>query len=171
MENRKITYMVYTALMAALIFVATYLIKIPNPATGGYSHMGDCMIFIAVVMLGRRNGSMAAAIGGALSDLLAGAAVWVLPTLVIKFLMAFIMGTVISKDPLSHRKQLEGAVIGGVFQVVAYTLAKIALIGTGPALLSIPNVTIQTTIGIVLFVVIARVLTRYISPLHADGRR
>ena len=41
MENRKITYMVYTALMAALIFVATYLIKIPNPATGGYSHMGD----------------------------------------------------------------------------------------------------------------------------------
>ena len=52
--------MVYTALMAALIFVATYLIKIPNPATGGYSHMGDCMIFIAVVMLGRRNGSMAA---------------------------------------------------------------------------------------------------------------
>ena len=72
MENRKITYMVYTALMAALIFVATYLIKIPNPATGGYSHMGDCMIFIAVVMLGRRNGSMAAAIGGALSDLLAG---------------------------------------------------------------------------------------------------
>ena len=78
MENRKITYMVYTALMAALIFVATYLIKIPNPATGGYSHMGDCMIFIAVVMLGRRNGSMAAAIGGALSDLLAGAAVWTL---------------------------------------------------------------------------------------------
>ena len=78
MENRKITYMVYTALMAALIFVATYLIKIPNPATGGYSHMGDCMTFIAVVMLGRRNGSMAAAIGGALSDLLAGAAVWTL---------------------------------------------------------------------------------------------
>ena len=78
MENRKITYMVYPALMAALIFVATYLIKIPNPATGGYSHMGDCMIFIAVVMLGRRNGSMAAAIGGALSDLLAGAAVWTL---------------------------------------------------------------------------------------------
>ena len=171
MENRKITYMVYTALMAALIFVATYLIKIPNPATGGYSHMGDCMTFIAVVMLGRRNGSMAAAIGGALSDLLAGAAVWVLSTLVIKFLMAFIMGTVISEDPLSHRKQLEGAVIGGVFQVAAYTLAKIALIGTGPALLSIPNVTIQTTIGIVLFVVIARVLTRHISPLHADGRR
>ena len=55
--------------------------------------------------------------------------------------------------------------------MAAYTLAKIALIGTGPALLSIPNVTIQTTIGIVLFVVIARVLTRHISPLHADGRR
>ena len=34
-----------------------------------------------------------------------------------------------------------------------YTLAKIVLIGTEPALLSIPNVSIQTTVGIVLFAV------------------
>ena len=43
--------------------------------------MGDCMIFLAVLMLGRKNGAIAAALGGALSDLLAGAAVWILPAL------------------------------------------------------------------------------------------
>ena len=67
MTSSKTKDMVMTALMAAIIFVATYLIRIPNPATGGYSHLGDCMIFLAVVLLGRKNGSAAAAIGGAFS--------------------------------------------------------------------------------------------------------
>jgi uncharacterized membrane protein len=99
MVNNKTREMVTTALMAALIFVATFLIKIPNPATGGYSHMGDCMIFLAVVFLGRKNGSMAAGIGGALSDFLAGAPIWILPTFIIKYIMAFIMATIIKKQP------------------------------------------------------------------------
>ena len=37
--------------------------------------------------------------------------------------------------------------------------AKIVLIGTEPALLSIPNISIQTTVGIVLFVVLSSALT------------
>ena len=155
----------YTALLAALVFVATYLIKIPNPATGGYSHMGDCMVFLAVVMIGRRNGSIAAAIGGALSDLLAGAAAWVLLTLVIKFAMAFIMGTIIYGDPMNRKKQLVGALVGGIFQIIAYTLVKIVLIGMGPAILSIPNVTIQTSVGIVLFAVLVNVLMKHAAML------
>ena len=98
MTSQRTREIAQTALMAALVFVATYLIKIPNPATGGYSHMGDCMIFLGVVLLGRRNGAIAAALGGALSDLLAGAAVWILPTLIIKFIMALIMGYIIKSN-------------------------------------------------------------------------
>ena len=115
MKNRT-AEVTYTALLAALVFVATYLIKIPNPATGGYSHMGDCMVFLAVVMIGRRNGSIAAAIGGALSDLLAGAAAWVLPTLIIKFAMAFIMGTIIYGDPMNRKNSLSARWSAGYFR-------------------------------------------------------
>lgn len=171
MRNDKTRDVAYTALLAALIFVATYIVKIPNPATGGYSHIGDCMVFLAVVMLGRRNGGIAAAIGGALSDLLSGAAAWVLPTLIIKFLVAFIMGTIINDDPMNSKRQLAGAAAGGVFQIIAYTIVKIVLIGTGPALLSIPNVTIQTTVGIVLFAVIVNVLMRHAAVLFAHEKR
>lgn len=149
-----------TALMAAIIFVATYLIRIPNPATGGYSHMGDCMIFLGVVLLGRKHGSTAAAIGGALSDFLAGAPLWILPTFVIKYIMAFIMGTIIKVRPESKKLQIVGSIVGGVFQIIAYTLVKIVLIGTEPALLSIPNVTIQTAVGITLFILISGALTK-----------
>ena len=152
MKTDRTMAVAYTALMAALVFVATYLIKIPNPATGGYSHMGDCM-------------SIAAAIGGALSDLLAGAAAWVFPTLVIKFVMAFIMGTIIGKNPMASGRQLAGAAAGGIFQIGAYTLVKVVMIGIGPALLSIPNVTIQTGIGIVLFAVLVNVLMKHAPAL------
>ena len=163
MVNNKTREMVTTALMAALIFVATFLIKIPNPATGGYSHMGDCMIFLAVVFLGRKNGSMAAGIGGALSDFLAGAPIWILPTFIIKYIMAFIMGTIIKKQPESKKLQLIGATVGGIFQIIGYTLAKVILIGVAPALMSVPNVSIQTAVGIVLFIALYTALSGTIN--------
>ena len=163
MVNNKTREMVTTALMAALIFVATFLIKIPNPATGGYSHMGDCMIFLAVVFLGRKNGSMAAGIGGALSDFLAGAPVWILPTFIIKYIMAFIMATIIKKQPESKKLQLIGATVGGIFQIIGYTLAKVILIGVAPALMSVPNVSIQTAVGIVLFIALYTALSGTIN--------
>ncbi len=169
MEDKKTKTLVMTALMAAIVFVATYLIKIPNPATGGYSHMGDCMIFLAVLMLGRKNGAIAAALGGALSDLLAGAAVWVLPTLVIKYIMAYIMGTVIKSNPQAHKLQLAGSIIGGIFQIIAYTLVKIVMLGMAPAVASIPNVTIQTTVGVVIFMVLSGVLSGRIINLTERG--
>ncbi|MCI8609572.1 MAG: ECF transporter S component [Firmicutes bacterium] len=168
-NSDKTRSLVMTALMAALVFVATYLIKIPNPATGGYSHMGDCMIFLAVIMLGRKNGAMAAALGGALSDLLAGAAAWILPTLVIKYVMAFIMGTIIKENPESRKLELVGAATGGVFQIIAYTLVKVVMIGVGPAVASIPNVCIQTTVGVALFGVLASALSKYMFRLAGKG--
>ena len=165
MTNNRTKEIATTALMAALVFVATYLIKFPNPATSGYSHMGDCMIFLAVVMIGRKNGAIAAAIGGALSDLLAGAAVWILPTLVIKFIMAMIMGTVIKTAPDSRKLQLAGSVLGGIFKIIAYTLVKVVMIDSKVAIASLPNVTIQTSVGIVLFMILVSVLSRYAKGL------
>lgn len=168
-ENTKMSVM--TSLMAAMVFVSTYIIRIPNPATGGYSHLGDCMIFLAVVLLGRKHGAMAAAIGGGLSDLLAGAAVWIVPTAVIKFLMAFIMGTLIYKKPFDRKMQFAAAACGGLFQIIAYTLVKVVLIGAAPAILSIPNVTLQTLFGILIFAVLSKVLRRRLTAFSGNTYR
>ncbi len=170
MTDKKTKTLVMTALMAALVFIATYLVKIPNPATGGYSHLGDCMIFLAVVMLGRRSGAVAAGLGGALSDLLAGAAVWVAPTLIIKYIMAFIMGTIIKNHPESRKLQLAGSVAGGLFQIAAYTLVKVVLVGAAPAVASIPNVSIQTLVGVVIFMVLSSLLSgRIVNLAEKEG--
>ena len=123
MQHEKTKELAMTALMTALIFTATYIIKIPNPATGGYTHMGDCMIFLGVMVLGRKQGALAGGLGGALSDLLSGAAVWVLPTFFIKYAMGWIMGLLLEKSRFKNR--LIAAGTGGVFQIIAYTLVKI----------------------------------------------
>ena len=62
MINEKTNQLAKTALMIALIFVGTFSIRIPNPATGGYFHMGDSMIFLSVLILGKRDGAFAGAL-------------------------------------------------------------------------------------------------------------
>ena len=71
-ESRKIRTMVLTALLMALILVLTFATKIPIPASQGYIHLGDCMIFMAVIVLGRKYGTIAAAVGSALADIMGG---------------------------------------------------------------------------------------------------
>ncbi|TJX15164.1 ECF transporter S component [Tissierella creatinini] len=87
MKNLKIKTKDITkvAIMSSLIFVATYLFKIPTLA--GYTHLGDCMIFISVLILGRKKGALAGGIGAAIADFLGGYMHWVLPTFFIKLVM------------------------------------------------------------------------------------
>lgn len=147
------------AMMAAIIFVCTYSFKIPNPLTGGYSHLGDCAVFTGVMILGRKQGALAASVGAAISDLLSGAMLWILPTFVIKGIMAFVMGTVVEKLlPEKKWSWLAGAVLGGLCQIVCYQLTKAVLLGPAVALATIPNITAQTLAGIVLAAVVISVL-------------
>ena len=76
-----------------------------------------------------------------------------------------IMGTVIKTAPDSRKLQLAGSVLGGIFQIIAYTLVKVVMIASKVAIASLPNVTIQTTVGIVLFMILVSVLSRYAKGL------
>lgn len=139
------------SMMTAIIFLATYFIKIPIPATNGYTHLGDCMIFISIILLGTKKGALVGAVGAALSDFLGGFAYYIVPTFFIKGCMALIVGA-IAYHVFPNKKYgfLIGMVVGGIFQIIGYTLVKILYVGLQPALLSIFSVTTQTTAGIVI---------------------
>ncbi|NMA67002.1 MAG: ECF transporter S component [Clostridiaceae bacterium] len=87
---------ILAGLMTALVFILTFSIKIPVPYTSGYIHLGDSMIYLSVIVLGPVLGAFASGVGSMLADIAGGYVQYVLPTLVIKALMAFIMGIVIS---------------------------------------------------------------------------
>ena len=117
-----------TAAMAALVFLGTYIFKIPT--ISGYVHLGDCMIILTVALFGMKKGAVAGAIGGGLSDFIGGYFYWVVPTLLIKCMWALVMGLIMHKI-LKNRKGafLIGAVSGGVLHIIAYTLVRAALYG------------------------------------------
>lgn len=151
MDDKKIKEMVYTSLFAALICVATFIIKIPSPVTNGYTHLGDGFVFIAVLLLGRKNGAWAGAIGAALADLIGGYSFYAVPTFIIKGIMALIMGIVIEKLPVNIKyKWVVGAVMGSVWQVLAYYAVGSMMVGSFISTISeIPGNTIQSMTGII----------------------
>ena len=61
-SGEKVVNMVMMGLMTCLVIVATMFIKIPIPMTQGYVHLGDSMIFLAVLILGKKSGSLAAGV-------------------------------------------------------------------------------------------------------------
>lgn len=160
MTNETTKRIAKTALMIALIFVCTFTIKLPNPATGGYTHMGDCMAFLAVLVLGKKDGALAAGLGAALSDLLTGAMIWVLPTFIFKFIMGYIMGVVLEKGNNEKLDWIVGASLGGLFQCFAYTLFKIPLFTAAVAFASVPRLLAQTIMGLVIYAIVANVLAK-----------
>ena len=154
MVNKKTKKITLTALMITLIFIGTFSIRFPKPATGGYLHIGDSMIFTSVIILGKRNGSIAGALGGALADLLCGATIWIIPTLFIKFIMAWIMASIIDKNFSS----IIGAILGGFFQIFAYTIVEAFLFTWPAAWGALPGLTMQTIIGFLIFIVLFKML-------------
>ena len=90
MEKKiNVKQMTLCGVLAALVFVLTYFPKVPVPVTGGYVHLGDGAIFLAVLLLGPL-GIPAAAIGSGLADLIGGYMLYVIPTVIIKGLVALV---------------------------------------------------------------------------------
>ena len=114
MKNLSVKKLTMAGVMAALVFVMTYVPKVPVPVTGGYVHLGDGAIFLSVLLLGPL-GIPAAAIGSGLADILGGYMVYALPTMLIKGLVALI----------AWKLWKEGS---WVWAIVAFVLAEITMV-------------------------------------------
>lgn len=146
------------AIMSSLICIFTYFFKVPSIT--GYTHLGDSMIFIGVLILGWKKGAIAGGIGAGLADFIGGYMQWVIPTFFIKALMAIIMGLMTEKlFPNLKYGWTIGAVIGGFFQIIAYALFKLPLFGSGYAIAGLPGDIIQTVAGLfVAFILVSTLL-------------
>lgn len=160
---------VMTALMIAIITVSIMFIKIPIPGTQGYVHLGDAMIFLSVLILGWKYGAIAAAIGGALGDIMGGAALWAPWTLTIKALMAIIMGLFIAATMKKKQvciagipvMELIGMILAGLVMVAGYYAAEGIMIGNWISpMLGVPWNIGQFSVGMVIAGILAAALYR-----------
>ena len=153
-EMDKTQRLVMTALMMTLVLLGTAIFRIPVPMTQGYVHLGDAMVFIGVMMLGRKNGTVAAGLGSAMADILGGFAVWAPWTLFIKAAMAFTAGSFIERSYSGHRHAagfITGMTLGGMLMCAGYYIAEGVMYGNwAAAALGIPWNIGQFIIGMMI---------------------
>lgn len=167
--NNKTRQLVTTALMISLIVLGTLLFRLPIPMTQGYIHLGDTMICLGVILLGKRNASIAAGIGSAMADLLGGYSYWAPWSLVIKFAMAFTAGLIIEKRTISRSDSESRSLLyitaltaGGLVMCAGYLVAERLMYGNwAAAFIALPWNFGQFTAGIVFSLLISHAMPKF----------
>ncbi|RKD27588.1 TIGR04002 family protein [Caminicella sporogenes DSM 14501] len=163
MPNVKTRDLTILGLLIALVAVSTMAIQIPVPATEGYIHLGDSMIFLAAVFFGSRYGMIAGGIGSSIADILTGYTHWAIPTLIIKGLMGYIVGKIADNEryDLINLRNIISLIIGALWMVIGYYFGGAVLKGSFLVpLASIPSNLIQGFGGAVLFLPIGIALKK-----------
>ena len=125
----KLKKIAFAGVFAAFIFIAT---QIRIPTAIGYINLGDGVILIGAFLFGPI-AFFPAAIGSALSDLLAGYAQYIIPTFIIKGLMGGLSGALLRKaSPSVVRKILVG-LLAEVIMIAGYFVFESLPFMYGPA--------------------------------------
>lgn len=161
MKN-KTRDIVLSAMFAALICVATMIIKIqltPN----GYINLGDGVIILASKALGPFYAFFAVGIGSMLADLLSGFAFYAPATFVIKGLMAVAAFFVMKKLADIKSRTLAviiASVVAEIVMIIGYGIFEAAVYGIGVALASMPGNSIQAVVGVVTGALLIKVFEK-----------
>ena len=157
-SNNKVAMMTKTAMFAAMITLVTgYIFHIPMGGNSGYIHLGDTLIYLAACCLPFPYAMVAASMGAALADCLTGAAVWAIPTIIIKALM--ILPFTSKSEKILCRRNVIGVVLSGLICCIGYGIAQAIMLGTWAGLL-FPNPWIQSAACGVLFVTFAAAIDK-----------
>ncbi|MCT8976376.1 ECF transporter S component [Clostridium sp. CX1] len=181
MEQKKVAFstlrvqdMVQVALMAAMTYIVTTVANIPSGViVKGVVHLGDTMIFLAAILLGKKKGFLSAAIGMCMFDLLSPYAIWAPFTFVIKGVMAYIAASVAYRKGYKGNNPLNNVLaftLAGIWMIAAYYVAGVLImnlvmnIALGQAFVLavaeiVGNIT-QVVAGIILALPLAKILKR-----------
>lgn len=164
-NGSNVQNLVFQGLMAALIFVATCL-SFPN-GVGGYTHLGDAMIIVAVMFIGSRRGAVAAGIGAMLADLILGYGMWAPFSLIAKVVMVIIIGLCLNNHVFGLRgraRWFAAVLIGCIAETAIYAGAGYILEGgIGAALAEAGGMVVQCGLGMIVGFALSEALQK--SPL------
>jgi uncharacterized membrane protein len=116
----------------ALVFVVSFVLQVPIPATGGYFNFGETIIYVAALTFGPLTGALAGGVGAMISDALL-APQFAFGTLVIKLVEGAIVGFLgqnlrrrTSRFALASSVAI---IVGGLEMVAGYFIYEQAILG------------------------------------------
>ena len=153
---KPIKPLIISALFTAMTIVLTSFAKIP--VGNGYIHIGDSMIYLAACILHFPYAIFTAAIGGALSDTLAGYAIYIIPTFIIKALIT--LPYTPKNDTILTRRNALMTIPAGAITVIGYFIAGLILYGWPGAVAELLGNIIQAVGSAVIFLLLAAALDK-----------
>lgn len=158
-ENNKVKTLVISALLAAIICVTTIVFHIPVGNNGGYVHIGDSFIYIAASILPLPYAMAASAVGAGLADIFSGAAIWVIPTIIIKPLLTLFFTR--KGNRIFCRRNLLAIFLAGFVGTILYSVAEYVISGNFMAAFYISFITLIQPIGSgIVFIMLAIALDK-----------
>ena len=123
------------AIFTALIFVVTFWIQIPIPATGGYINIGDIAVMFTALLFGPIIGGISGGVGPMIADIFSGPYIIYAPaTLIIKGIEGFLIGLISNPrnrfGRISYRDIL-AVIIGGILIPLGYFIYEAFILGLG----------------------------------------
>lgn len=152
----KTKRLVMSSLFAAIVFLATVILKMPSFVGGGYINLGDSVILISAFLLDPISSGLAAGIGSFIADLVVGASVYAVPTFIIKFLIGFVVGNMFKKmssTKINLSRIIMCGIVGELIMVLGYFLYEIFLYGISTALASSLLALVQASASVLVFTV------------------
>ena len=148
--------------MAAMVCVATMIIKIPSPMKG-YLNIGDCIVLLCGWLLAPGYGFVAAGLGSALADMFSGYLTYAPATFLIKgsmALIAFACLKLVNKRIGRLPSQIIGAVFAEIVMVLGYFVFEGFMYGFIPSAVNIPANAVQGAAGLILGIILVKVFER-----------
>lgn len=149
-EKSNALNLTINGLMIALVFLFTMFInlRLPVSINGGLIHLGNVPLFVAALVFGARTGAIAGGIGMAIFDVSSGWALWAPFTLVVRFVMGYLIGSIAARNPDSFSVRIFAIFCGTVWMLAGYYITEVILYGNWlTPLTSIPGNIMQILVA------------------------
>lgn len=169
MRKPSITTLAVTGMLAALVTLATLLLKLPVPIAQGYVHLGDALILLAALLIGPLAAPVGA-VGSALADVVSGYGLYVLPTFFIKAAVGYLAGR------LCARRGFRLVPVGLAFtaaelvMVLGYALFEGWALGWATALADLLPNAVQAVFSVALGCALLPIARRIAPALRPGGK-
>jgi len=154
---------IFSSMLAALVCVATMVIKIPSPLSG-YLNLGDCIVLLSGWLMPPLYGFLAAAVGSALADIFSGYMIYAPVTFLIKGIMALLASlgySLLRKKAGGTVSHVLSGITAELFMILGYFAFEGILYGFAAAALNIPINALQGAVGLVLGILLTGIFRKH----------
>lgn len=159
MENTSTKDLTKMAMLIALTTVMTMVIQIPLAGGNGYLNLGDMVIFLAALTLGKKAGFIVGGLGSSLADLLLGYSHYAPITFIVKGLQGYIAGSLLETEAGKKMKLLP-LIVGGLFMAIGYYIPETFMYGNKAALIGVPANLMQGLLGAVSAILLFKAMKK-----------